>query len=307
MTGSERGEEISNTFYYTLKELEILNILESLKIAYPETVKTHDSIHEFMLLASLSYPKEASWKQKSAFLLYHWETFNSAHRALLEGLAGFYNSAYSLSRNTLELLVRGAFWECLAHKRFRDNAGIIEQDSDKHNRKSVKNWIEDLIARDPSIVKDLEETSASIFDKTSVLFEDADFQREYIRMPAFSVLIKQLIDWKIIDIPEAYQVVYAGLYNKLSKDVHVIPDRTDIGRRLLQENNLFKTNIIYAELDELLRILHNIIDIGIVVELNILADWIEKVQPKENLRERKKSLEDLNLKFSLQKLTRLLD
>jgi len=73
-----------------------------------------------MLLAPTCLPSttEVRWLQKSAFLTYHREAFYQAHRSFLEALAGYYNAGYALLRNTQELMIKGAFWECLAHEDF---------------------------------------------------------------------------------------------------------------------------------------------------------------------------------------------
>jgi len=76
---------VTEAFYHTFKELEILNILESLRIGGSEIYNAHDSIHEFILLAPLCLPhsEEVSWHQKSAYLTYHWEAFNRSRRKRL--------------------------------------------------------------------------------------------------------------------------------------------------------------------------------------------------------------------------------
>lgn len=299
---------LSKAISHTFEEVEFENMRISLENNFEEIQKAHDSIHEFIYLAHLCVPStgKASWQSKSAFLTYHWETFNSAHRSLLEALAGYYNPAYTLLRNTLELLVRGAFWESLAHTKFRDNAKIIGKLKDKKKRKSVKDWIEELIKQEPSIEKELEETSGAIFDKIAILFEDREFQNKYIRLPSFSVIVEQLIEWNIIDIPEAHSVVYNNLYNELSKDVHVIPDKTDVGRKLIQEKEFFETAVDPDELSKFLKILHKIVDIGIVIELNILSDWIKQDKTvKTRLEERIAVIDELGLKLSSEKLKSL--
>lgn len=51
------NEEIREASYYVFKELEFLNILDSLKKCdFEEVRNAHDSIHEFLLLAPLSMP-----------------------------------------------------------------------------------------------------------------------------------------------------------------------------------------------------------------------------------------------------------
>ncbi|MEM5854258.1 MAG: hypothetical protein QW228_07880, partial [Candidatus Aenigmatarchaeota archaeon] len=101
-------------FNHTLKELEIPNLLDSIRESDPEKlIRAHDSIHEFIFLAPLSFPSNGnvSWHRKSAFLTYQFDVFYSAHRSLIEALAGYYNAGYTLLRSTLELILKGALWE----------------------------------------------------------------------------------------------------------------------------------------------------------------------------------------------------
>lgn len=60
----------------------------------------------------------------------------------------------------------------------------------------------------------------------------------------------------------------------LSKDVHVIPDRTDVGKILLvKPEELFVRKKVFPHLlDEYLECLKEVMDIGIVIELNILKN-----------------------------------
>lgn len=59
------------------------------------------------------------------------------------------------------------------------------------------------------------------------------------------------------------------------------------------------------ELTKYLRSLYELIDIGIVIELNILRDWIE-LGGKTALRERLDILQHLGLKYSTRKLKALI-
>jgi hypothetical protein len=81
----------------------------------------------------------------------------------------------------------------------------------------------------------------------------------------------------------------------------VIPDRTDIGRRLLREENLFETVVILEELDKFLELLRKVVDVGVVVELNILSEWIElDGEVRARLRERLPVLKNLELSYGYQ-------
>jgi len=291
---------------HTKKEIGMANMRASLKSDYETVQKAHDSIHEFIYLAPLCLPSQpgATWHSKSAFLTYQWEAFYQAHRSFLEALSGYYNAAYALLRSTLELIVKGAFWECLAHEHFREKATPLQLERGKGKRKSLKDWVNALIEQEPSVRKDLEETSAAIFDKTAILFKNRQFQKQFVYIPAFSVMVNQLIEWEIIDIPNSFAIVYKKLYTDLSKDVHVVPDATDMGRRLLAEKDFMENEVISEELIRYMKTLHEVIDLSIVIELNILRDWI-KLGSSYKLKERLGILRDLKLKYGLKKLETL--
>ena len=158
--GKISNNSIKKALSHTFEEIEIPNIVISIeKCDYEKLRKSHDSIHELMYLAPFCVPSKVkvSWQSKSAFLTYHWDAFHSAHRSFIEALEGYYNVGYVLLRTTLELLIKGAFWECLAHKKFRDNANILCKPRKK--KKTLVEWINDLIERESSVENDLEEIS----------------------------------------------------------------------------------------------------------------------------------------------------
>nr|MDO8097737.1 hypothetical protein [Candidatus Njordarchaeota archaeon] len=240
--------------------------------------------------------------QKSAFLTYQFQAFYQAHRSFLEVSSGYYNAGNILLWSVLESLIKGAFLECPAHKRFRDNARVL---SKPNGKKTILDWMRDLITINPSIETELEETSGAIFDKTAVIFDDPSF-KEY--RPTLIDAIEQLSDWNIFEpVQDAMKLVHGEIYRELSKDVHVIPDKTDIGRRLSLEKDLFETTIIPDELTKFMKVLRQVIDIGVVVELNILSDWIngdEDVRAK--LKGKLTILKGLGLPFGHRKLRNLL-
>lgn len=290
---------------HLLEEIELPNMIISLESNFEEIRKAHNCIHEFIYLPHLCLPSKTkvSWHQKSAFLIYHSLAFDQAHRSFLEALSGYYNAGYILLRSVLELLLKGAFWECLAHKKFRDNAEIIKEKASTkigHSRKTILDWLNDVIAQKPSIEKELEEVSAGIFDKIGPIFENSKL-RDLIPKP--KVIIEQLAAWGILNsIPNPIDNVYK-IYDDLSAEVHVIPDKTDIGRRLLSQKDLFEIDVMPEELNKFMTILHQVVDIGIVIELNVLSDWISwNGKTKAKLKERLAVIENLELKFSLEKL-----
>lgn len=307
----EDKKKFKRAFEHTFEELGVSNIVISIcKEGFEKLQRAHDSIHEFILLAPLCLPsgEKVSWHSKSAFLMYQFEAFYSAHRSFLEALAGYYNVAYTLLRNTIELVLKGAFWECLAHRSFRDKAGVISKNKVRIGKDKITliDWFKDLFERKPSIEDDLEVTSAGIFDKISPIPEDPDLRR---LIPSIKKIIEQLSQWGILDpIEEPIERTYE-IYSNFSADVHVIPHKTDIGRRLLEQKEPFEATVIPDELNKFSELLHRIIDIGIVIELNILYDWIEQNgNVKDKLKKRLSVIEkELQLHYASLKIRKLIE
>jgi len=301
--------KFKEAFSHCLKELNIPNIAISLQRCDFEKIrKAHDSIHEFVLIPTGLITSNKNFQTKSAFLIYHSEAFDQAHRSLLEALTGYYNAAYTLLRNTLELILKGAFWECMAHKKYRDRAEIIKKTGAKigNSKKTLIDWLSDIIRQKPSIEEELEKTSAGIYDKTSPLFED-EILRKIV--PSVRSIVEQLANWEIFDpiqrIIDPVEYVY-DLYKKLSADVHVAPDKTNIVKRLLAEKELFETEVIPDELNGYAEDLHRVMDIGIVVELNILEDILNE-KSKKWLNERLDVIKKLELSYASTKIVEMIN
>ncbi len=267
---------------HTKKELMLPKIRASLEVDFEKARKAHDSIHQFMLIAPKLVPTEHltkpkySFKRNSAYIIYHWEIFDLAHRSLLEALSTFYNASFILLRATVELIIKGSFFECLAHSKYRENSSIIDKDKAGSN---LKRWIREVIKRKPSIAKDFEKISVAIYDKIEPIGLDENY------IPSTSKMLKQLIGWGICDgLPNAYNLIY-GMYGKLSPNVHVLPDYTDMGRVLVSEEKPFTERKVMSKyLLEYLGMLHTIIDIGMVVTLNILKDNVQNFsEVRDNL------------------------
>jgi len=303
---SEDGD-FRGVFSHYLKELNIPNIAISLqRCDFEKMRKAHDSIHEFMLIPTGLINSNEDFQAKSAFLIYHSEAFDQAHRSLLEALLGYYNAAYTLLRNALELILKGAFWECMAHKKYRDRAEIIRKTRAKigNSKKTLIDWLSDIIRQKPPIEEELEKTSAGIYDKISPLFEDETLRKV---VPNVISIVEQLADWEIFDpiqeIINPVEYVY-DFYRELSADVHVAPDKTNIGKRLLAEKELFETEVIPDELNRYAEDLHRVMDIRIVVELNILEDILNE-KSKKWLNERLDAITELELSYASTKIVEM--
>jgi hypothetical protein len=307
MTGREHEFEelLESAYRHTIEELGLDNIKPSFRAEFENLQKAHDAIHEYMLIAPMLFPSQADaetdWHRKSAFLTYQWEAFHHAHRSLVETLCAYYNVAFILLRATLELLIKGAFWECLSHKRFRENSRVLDK---ADAGREIKKWLGAIFEKFPEVEEEFERVSASIYDKISLRVEDREF------CPSIRTIVRQLDQWDIFNpIPEAEEWIYEGIYGRLSADVHVIPDRTDIGQRLIAESSeIFHQELLPDVLREYANSLHKVMDLAIVIELNIMADYIKKYdEVKANLKERLDTLEQLRLAYSAKRAKQFLD
>jgi hypothetical protein len=295
--------QVESAIKHVHDEFGVEYIAPSLKAEFDILQDAHDAIHEFMYLAPLCFPddeSEISWKNKSAFLLYHLEVFNHAHRSSIEALCTYYNAAFVLLRTTLELLLKGAFWECLSHKKYRSNSSILDKSTEGNK---IKDLLRAKFEESSNLESGLEQVPARIFDIIGNKIEDKSFRL------SFKTMIQQLDRWGMFSpMTNITNLVYDELYSKLSADIHVIPDRIDIGRRIASEGqDLFEQQVIPAVLKEFAMVLHEIMDVAIVIELNILQDFVvrfESVKPK--LLKRVTVIEQLGLKYSLLKMRELL-
>lgn len=296
-------EELLDSFYRHIEsEIGLEHIKTSLTPEISHLQKAHDAIHEFILLAPLlsahSSSTETDWLRKSAFLVYQWEAFHHAHRSLFEVLCGYYNVAFVLLRVTFELLIKGAFWECLSHKKFREHSQALEED--KAGRK-LKGWLKEVCESDPDLEEKFEQVSASIYDKIGTSLGNSQF------LPSIRTILRQLDQWGILN-PLSEAEVYSEVYRRLSADVHVTPEKTDIGRRLVDETSeIFEQQLLPETLREYTGLLHSVMDLAIVIELNIMEDATEQYEEARlNLRARLGTLKRLKLRHSLTRAKELL-
>jgi hypothetical protein len=215
---------------------------------------------------------------------------------------GNYAAGFILLRATLELVIKGAFFECLAHKKFRDQSAIL----DKDNRgRRLKHFLKDLLARRPSIEQDLETTSVTIYDKTSKIMNDLKFR------PSNELMLRQLAKWGVFEGIEAPITTVSHIYRKLSGDVHAHPNRTGVGRILIyRRRDLFKQKkVMRRVLAEYLRDLRKVADVGIVMTINILKENLEQFpQTRDQVQaDFSQRFKDLELRFASLRLSTLVE
>ncbi len=289
---------ISGALDHIQKEIGHEFITQSLESDLGLIQKAHDAIHEFHLLPVICVPdddnnKETIWLQKSAFLVLQWELFDCLHRSFFEAMCSYYNVAEMLLRSSLELLVKGAFWECFSHKKYRQ---IFEMSNKLILGSKDFTLLKNIIREDKRLENDLELNSVAIYDFLA---------KRIYQKATFNKMVEQLDEWEVFSPLEGQaKIIKSDLYSNLSDSTHVYPNKTDIGRRMQsKEQEVFSREFDKKEIENYLITLHKIIDIAIVVELNIFSDVIQNYPSVQNkLEERIDVLTQLDLRKSLLRL-----
>lgn len=244
------------------------------------------------------------FEKRSAYLIYHWESFSTIENSFYLALASQYSNAYILLRATLETLIRGAFCEGLTHKEYRENVDFKDLKTDKKAKRFFK-LIRTLMEEDSNIDTELETLSVGIYDLIGPLSNHHKFQ------PSFKTIVKQIQKWGFLrGLDNPMEIIYQNHYAFLSKNVHVIPDMTDIGRALINEStNPYQLTIFSSSyLKQYLHEFNQIIDIGILLVVNIMSKnlRIDTVRQKVLTEVMRKDFQRLPLDFSKKRLTELL-
>jgi hypothetical protein len=220
-------------------------------------------------------PSRNSFLRHSAFCMYHIDATFFARRALREALCSYYGAAGSLLRGACEALLKGAFSECLAHKRYRDHAEILGEPKRKRKiegtPRNVLDWLEGRFQARPDLEAPLERESGGILDIIAPLFENKALLPA---VPSPKMMVEQLNGWKMFE-PMADPVweIYENLYVPLCEDTHLVPAKTMMGRLILAGKDasvLFEPS--QEEFDRFVSFLHRLAEIGALALLNVLED-----------------------------------
>ena len=211
----------------------------------------------------------------SALLIYHIDATFFSLRALREALCSYYGAAGSLLRNACEAILRGAFWECLARRRYRDHAAVLAEPKRKRkidgSRRTVLDWMNDVLQNAPHLEAPLEKQSGEIFDRISPLFGNKVLYRA---VPSLRTMVEQLSAWQMFEpMTDPVSEIYDDLYWSLCKDTHVIPDMTMMGRLMAvgkDPSPIFEAT--QEEFDRFRVLLCRVAEVGALTVLNVLQD-----------------------------------
>jgi hypothetical protein len=199
----------------------------------------------------------------SAFILYQWEAIvNHSRTSLILALSALYNPAFTLLRNSLELLIKGVFYEGLAHRRYRDDWIINLGCGESRLRQEIIN----MLHSEPDLQRGLEENSSLIFD---LMLRMKPYISYYIH---YRHIVPQVVHWGFLQPLKREDAIRSlkRLYAELSLNVHEHPSTTDVGRAIIERGEvLFEQKPIAYSLREFLNAWLQIYDLATVIVINV--------------------------------------
>lgn len=215
------------------------------------------------------------WSECSAYILYLWEAMvNHLRLSFILALSALYNPAFTLLRNTLELIVKGAFYESLAQGKYKEK-WMIPPDAPENR---LLKELTDRLKLESTAEEKLKKNSAYIFD--------------LLREPLYTLRLKfinitlQVISWSLLHPlkpDEAFNILN-DLYCELSSNVHEHPDKTDMGRMIIEKGELtFKQSPLKHSLEEFLKLWIQVVDVATLISINIFKSKRKTEEVKEIL------------------------
>lgn len=295
-----REEELNEIYNILLEQIKIQNIKYSLfKMDSDKIINAYDSIHEFWTLWTYIIDSDEELLSRMTFRLYHRESSHIILQSFILALSGHYNAASTLLRAVLELIIKGTFYDCLAHEKYRSKLDL----STRKGKYTIRKIIEDEIKSNPK-EGDIEDFSANVlFIIEPLIYNKLDHKKYHL--PNFRETIEMLIKWGLfypidndLSSDDATNEIY-DIYQRLSENVHAKHYSIDIMRRASKTNKLLEPTVIKVDLELYLHNLITVIDIGTLTEFNILKGLINYNSVVENkLRNRVDTLNNLNLYYT---------
>jgi len=297
----ELGDYCEEAFKWFLLE----NAEAAIRETQPEVDKGREAIIEdvHLMQGIISGPDRSINKdvfnRKSAYLLYHWESWQAARCSLLNALCGYYAVAFASLRLSLEQQLRASFYQALCERKYRETLSVYVYPDDKKIR--LKDYLFDRITDTEQ--EKLEKSSASLFDIIESRMKELP-QLLSVR----GILIPQLSDWKVLGREKKAR----KLYKKLSADVHGTPWRTDVGRSLRErEPKLFQTpTFMRKDFSEYVETLVRTMDVCCSITLAMNQDLIRTTPSISSFmidEMKEKTLRELRMELTIAKLHEILD
>lgn len=296
-----REEELDEIYNILLEQIKIQNIKNSLfETDSDKIINAYDAIHEFWTLWTYIIDSKEELLSRITFRIYHKESSIIVIQSFIQALTGHYNAANTLLRTVLELYIKGAYYDCLAHEIYRSKLPL----ETKKGKYTIRKIIEDRIKENPEEYTDLENITVKVLFIIDPLIYNYSNDKDYY-LNNFREIIIDLTKLGLFypmdnnkSSDEPVNQIY-GIYKSLSQNVHAKHYSIDIMRRISKTNEFLEPKVIKEDLELYLHHLNTVIDIGTLTEFNILKDLIDGDRNIENkLRSRLKTLDDLNLYYT---------
>ena len=176
---------------------------------------------------------------------------------------------FTLLRSSLELMINGALFQCLAQRQHRENPSPNLDPTDS---------LRMLVTHLSTIIRELERGDSEIESNSIAIFNilRQDWMQYAFNLKTSSV-IQQLADWNILNhLGDNPANNIRSLYFRLSKNVHERVEYTDAGRAVEEGKELFDwpAPILSQSLNDFLEDFHLAMEMGVIIILNILASKI---------------------------------
>lgn len=198
----------------------------------------------------------------------HWDFMDTIEISQISAYSFRYAAGFSLLRNSLELIIRGAFYNMIADPHYLDDCSVVDKPR-KISNQSVT-FREKLIeiASEASFGPDDWRVKSSL-----LLFVISHIQMDsayWKVVPNIFEMLNDLKRWNILE-PFHKSVIY-DIYRVCSLSTHGAPFFTDQGRRLPYDDvELFTPpKFIEEEFDQYVINLNQIVEISMCVTLNLL-------------------------------------
>jgi len=272
------SEKISIALDLLFKDLMPSRISDSIREDPEKTIQTLFSIQESALIARDLFQKPIDGNLLDrywAYLLFLEEAHFLARKSNLDALSAHYSAAFISLRSVLELIIKGAYYQCLCNPLLRNSLSSFRQNTKKEK---FNNFVKEL--NNTIVSENLQKNSAGLYDE----FTKGGING--IDLPSFHSMLKDLEKIEMLKgIENSIHTIYNELYRPLSDFVHVHPNKTDTGITLLAGLDIFEDKkIIKTALLGYMATLHKVMDVSIVLTLNILKELLQNEKVKEKVR-----------------------
>jgi len=207
-----------------------------------------------------------------AYIIYKTQVDDDMQASFTLAMMGHYSAAETILRTCLELLCRGAFYDGIAKASLRKGCRLIHKRTRNEidgEKRSIWGLFDELLRHDSDLFDRFEENSGGILDKLSPFMDGKPYRTMF---PNFRETVEQLSAWgHFRPIADPTDLIYEG-YRLLSQPVHGSIGSLDIGRRMMNGENLFELPKVNGpHLEHYLTHFGQLLDVGLVLTLNLMA------------------------------------